>query len=66
MVPDLLARIDGKDPLVKMHMINVLARFDRPDVNKALQDALRDGEQARSRRGARRHRSLEDQHRRRA
>jgi eukaryotic-like serine/threonine-protein kinase len=43
MVPDLLARIDGKDPLVKTHVINVLARFDRPDVNKALQDALRDG-----------------------
>ena len=42
MVPDLLARIDGKDPLVKTHLINVLARFDRPDVNKALQDALRD------------------------
>ena len=42
MVPDLLARIDGKDPLVKTHLINVLARFDRPDVNKALQDSLRD------------------------
>jgi serine/threonine-protein kinase len=43
MVPDLLARMDGKDPLVKTHLINVLARFDRPDVNKALQEALRDG-----------------------
>jgi serine/threonine-protein kinase len=43
MVPDLLARIDGKDPLVKTHLINVLARFDRPDVSKALQDGLRDG-----------------------
>ena len=42
MVPDLLARIDGKDPLVKTHLINVLARFDRPDVNKALREALRD------------------------
>ena len=42
MVPDLLARMDGKDPLVKTHLINVLARFDRPDVNKALQEALRD------------------------
>jgi serine/threonine-protein kinase len=42
MIPDLLARIDGKDPLVKTHLINVLARFDRPDVNKALQEALRD------------------------
>jgi HEAT repeat protein/tRNA A-37 threonylcarbamoyl transferase component Bud32 len=43
MVPDLLSRLDGKDPLVKTHLINVLARFDRPDVNKAMQDALRDG-----------------------
>jgi len=43
MVPDLLTRMDGKDPLVKTHLINVLARFDRPDVNKALQDALNDG-----------------------
>ena len=42
MVPDLLARMDGKDPLVKTHLINVLARFDQPDVNKALQEALRD------------------------
>jgi len=43
MVPDLLARIDGKDPIVKTHLINVLSRFDRPDVNKALQEALKDG-----------------------
>ena len=43
MVPDLLARMDGKDPLVKTHLINVLSRFDRPDVNKALVDALKDG-----------------------
>jgi serine/threonine-protein kinase len=42
MVPDLLQRLDGKDPLVKTHLINVLARFDRPEVNKALQEALRD------------------------
>ena len=42
MVPDLLSRMDGKDPLVKTHLINVLARFDRPEVNKALQEALRD------------------------
>jgi serine/threonine-protein kinase len=42
MVPDLLTRMDGKDPLVKTHLINVLARFDRPDVQKALQEALRD------------------------
>jgi HEAT repeat protein/tRNA A-37 threonylcarbamoyl transferase component Bud32 len=42
LVPDLLSRMDGKDPVVKMHLINVLARFDRPDVGKALQEQLRD------------------------
>ncbi|HEX5050057.1 MAG TPA: HEAT repeat domain-containing protein [Gammaproteobacteria bacterium] len=42
LVPDLLSRLDGKDPVVKMHMINVLSRFDRPDVSNALQEALRD------------------------
>jgi serine/threonine-protein kinase len=42
MVPNLLSRMDGKDPLVKTHLINVLARYDRPDVTKALQEALRD------------------------
>ncbi len=41
-IPDLLSRMDGKDPIVKMHLINVLARFDRPDVNQALQEQLRD------------------------
>jgi eukaryotic-like serine/threonine-protein kinase len=43
LVPDLLSRLDGKDPVVKMHMVNVLSRFERPDVAKALQEALRDG-----------------------
>ena len=42
LVPDLLSRMDGKDPVVKMHLINVLARFDRPDVGKVLQEQLRD------------------------
>ncbi len=42
MVPDLLSRMDGKDPVVKMHLLNVIARFDLPDVNKALQEALKD------------------------
>jgi len=42
LVPDLLSRMDGKDPVVKMHIINVLARFDTPQVSKALQEQLRD------------------------
>ena len=42
MVPDLLARMDGKDPVVKMHLLNVIARFDLAAVSKALQEALKD------------------------
>ena len=42
LVPDLLARMDGKDPQVKMHIINVLSRFNTPIVHKALQEQLRD------------------------
>ena len=42
LVPDLLARMDGKDAVVKQNIINVLARFDQPEVQKALQDQLRD------------------------
>jgi eukaryotic-like serine/threonine-protein kinase len=41
-VPHLLSRMDGKDPVVKMHLINVIARFDVPDVRRALQDSLKD------------------------
>jgi serine/threonine-protein kinase len=42
MIPDLLSRMDGKDPLVKMHLLNVIARFDSAEVTKALQEALKD------------------------
>jgi HEAT repeat protein/tRNA A-37 threonylcarbamoyl transferase component Bud32 len=42
LVPDLIARIDGKDPVVKMHLINVLSRFDHPDVEKTLLTQLND------------------------
>ena len=42
LVPDLLSRIDGKDPVVKMHLLNVLTRFDRADVHAALQEQLKD------------------------
>lgn len=42
LVPDLIARMDGKDPLVKAHLIGLLGRFDRPDVQHVLQAQLRD------------------------
>ena len=41
-VPDLLARMNGKDPVVKMHLINVISQFDRDDVQRALQEQLED------------------------
>ena len=41
-VPELLARMNGKDPSVTMHLINVISQFDREDVQKALQERLKD------------------------
>jgi HEAT repeat protein/tRNA A-37 threonylcarbamoyl transferase component Bud32 len=42
LVPDLVARLEGKDQGVKMHLIEVLAKFRRPDVAKALEKQLGD------------------------
>ncbi len=42
MVPDLIARMGGKDPVIKMHLMNLLARFDRPEINHALEIQLKD------------------------
>jgi len=41
MVPELIARLEGKDPFVRMHLINILGRFDRPDVAAALERQLK-------------------------
>jgi len=42
MVPDLIARMGGKDPYIKIHLINLLAKFDRTEVNQALEIQLKD------------------------
>jgi serine/threonine-protein kinase len=42
LVPDLLSRMDGKDPVVKMHLIDTLSRFETPEIHRALQDSLKD------------------------
>ena len=42
MVPDLIARMGGKDPYIKIHLMGLLSRFDQPDVNQALEMQLRD------------------------
>ncbi|MBT8066476.1 MAG: HEAT repeat domain-containing protein [Gammaproteobacteria bacterium] len=42
MVPDLIARMGGKDPVIKMHLMHLLSRFDKPEINNALEIQLKD------------------------
>jgi len=42
MVPDLIARMGGKDPIMKCHLINLLTKFKRPEINRALEMQLSD------------------------
>jgi serine/threonine-protein kinase len=41
-IDDLLARIEGKDPVARVHIINVLGRFNTPRVQLAIQKQLKD------------------------
>lgn len=41
-IDDLLTRIEGKDPIARIHIISVLARFNTPKVQAALQAQLKD------------------------
>jgi HEAT repeat protein/tRNA A-37 threonylcarbamoyl transferase component Bud32 len=41
-VDELVARVDGKDPIARTHVIALLARFDTPKVRAALQRTLKD------------------------
>jgi serine/threonine-protein kinase len=41
-IDDLIARIEGKDPVARLHIINVLARFNTPTVQQAVQRQLKD------------------------
>ena len=41
-IDDLIARIEGKDPVARLHIIKVLSRFNRPDVQQAVQRQLKD------------------------
>ena len=40
LLPELLSRLEGKDPVARTSIINILARFNRPDVATALQGQL--------------------------
>jgi serine/threonine-protein kinase len=41
-IDDLIARIEGKDAVARMHIINVLGRFNVPKVQQAVQKQLKD------------------------
>ncbi len=41
-IPDLIARVDGKDPVVRRHMLEILARFQTPAVERAITAQIKD------------------------
>ncbi|HUO96911.1 MAG TPA: HEAT repeat domain-containing protein [Steroidobacteraceae bacterium] len=41
-IPDLLARLDGKDFIVRINLMDILARFGTPEVQQALVAQLKD------------------------
>ncbi len=41
-LPELIGRLQGKDPIARLHIINILARFNKPEVQRALQSQLGD------------------------
>ena len=42
MVPDLVARMGGKDPAVKVHLMHLLTKLENPEINQALEMQLSD------------------------
>ena len=42
MIPDLIARMGGKDPVIKIHLIQLLSKFDKEEITHALEMQLRD------------------------
>jgi eukaryotic-like serine/threonine-protein kinase len=41
-LPELIGRLHGKDPVARLHIINILSRFSKPEVSRALQQQLKD------------------------
>src|SRR6266853_1173048 len=41
-LPELLGRLQGKDPIARVHIINILSRFNTPEVQTGLQALLKD------------------------
>jgi len=42
MVPDLIARMGGRDPVIKIHLMQLLSKFDKPEITEALEMQLQD------------------------
>ena len=42
MVPDLVSRMGGRDPVIKIHLMNLLAKFDKPGISDAIEAQLTD------------------------
>jgi serine/threonine-protein kinase len=41
-LPELMGRLQGKDPIARLHIINILARFNKPEVQRAMQTQIAD------------------------
>jgi serine/threonine-protein kinase len=41
-LPELISRLQGKDSMARLHIIQVLAKFNKPEVQRALQTQLSD------------------------
>ncbi|MCC7464095.1 MAG: HEAT repeat domain-containing protein [Gammaproteobacteria bacterium] len=41
-IPELIGRLQGKDTISRLHILGILARFNRPEVQRALQTQLAD------------------------
>jgi len=42
MIPDLIARMGGKDPVIKIHLMQLLSKFDKEEITHALEMQLKD------------------------
>ena len=42
MIPDLIARMGGKDPVIKIHLMQLLAKFDKAEITNAMEMQLKD------------------------
>ena len=42
MVPDLIARMGGKDPAIKIHLMKLLGNFKKEEINRAFEMQLGD------------------------